>query len=270
MSEEKKNYTSPSLKELLEKYQGSSVVSEIEKNIRLTSSFTLLSEKIVLYPLFDETNYDLKASPLKDSLMENGIMFPLFVVPTGDNYAVINGVKRFLIAKSLGFQEIPVVVLDLAEPFIVAYILQNEIKNGDNALVKGTAYKNLMTKFAYSEKDIRLLTGLSHGQVNNLMRVLSLPKEVKAEMVAGRLQYAQARVLLGLAKSEQLELMHRFIDEDLSVREAEKLAGSFKKSSFYHQDRVKFSRTGQTITVHLDSPAEADRLERLIRDFINK
>lgn len=267
MSAEKKR-SSPSLSELLEKYRDSSVVAEIEKNIRLSSTLNLSLDSLEPHPLCSEADYDLNVGPLYRSIEQNGILFPLFVVPRQNKYSVINGVKRLLLSRRLGLKAVPAVAVALAEEETIAYILQNQIKNGDNAFIKGTAYKTLIDRFGYSEADVRLLTGLSHGQVNNLMRMLSLPKEVKQAVTGGRCTYAEARVLLGLAKSQQIELMEKIIREGLTVREAEKLAGSYKKTSCYHRASTKFSRDGLTLTVRLETPDEADRLEAVIAEFL--
>lgn len=271
MSEEKKKTKSnPGLSELLEKYKNSSVVTEIEKNIQISSSSEIPVESLILFPLFDETNYNLNEGGLYDSMKINGIMFPLFVRPNDGKFEVVNGVKRFLIAKSIGIESVPVVIINFPIEEIIAYILNNEIKNGDNAFVRGTAYKLLIRNFKFTEKDIRLMTGISHGQVNNLMRILNLPKEIKTAVVKGRLSYAEARVLLGLAKTEQITLMEKIISEKLSVREAERLAGSYKKTSYMHDSKAKMTRNGQTLTVRLNTPEETDELEKIIQNYLEQ
>ena len=184
MSEEKKK-NNPTLAELLEKYKDSSVVQEIEKNVRFSSSSLIPTTELKIHPLFDESNYDISNSPLCYSIEKNGVLFPIFAIVENTNRYVINGVKRFLIAKKLKIKEVPTIILNVEKDELFAYILQNEIQNGDNAFVKGTAFKTLITKYGYTEKDICLITNQSHGQVNNLMRILSLPKEIKSSVVKG-------------------------------------------------------------------------------------
>ena len=53
MSEEKKK-NNPTLAELLEKYKDSSVVQEIEKNVRFSSSSLIPTTELKIHPLFDE------------------------------------------------------------------------------------------------------------------------------------------------------------------------------------------------------------------------
>lgn len=267
MSEEKKK-NNPTLAELLEKYKDSSVVQEIEKNVRFSSSSLIPTTELKIHPLFDESNYDISNSPLCYSIEKNGVLFPIFAIVENTNRYVINGVKRFLIAKKLKIKEVPTIILNVEKDELFAYILQNEIQNGDNAFVKGTAFKTLITKYGYTEKDICLITNQSHGQVNNLMRILSLPKEIKSSVVKGHLSYAQVRVLLGLSKEQQITLMHKFEDEDISVREAERIAGEFKKSSFYQNVQSTYERNGQTFQIKLNSPKKADEFEEIIKKFI--
>ena len=100
MSEEKKK-NNPTLAELLEKYKDSSVVQEIEKNVRFSSSSLIPTTELKIHPLFDESNYDISNSPLCYSIEKNGVLFPIFAIVENTNRYVINGVKRFLIAKKL-------------------------------------------------------------------------------------------------------------------------------------------------------------------------
>lgn len=100
------------------------------------------------------------------------------------------------------------------------------------------------------------------------MRILSLPKEIKSSVVKGHLSFAQVRVLLGLSKEQQITLMHKFEDEDISVREAERIAGEFKKSSFYQNVQSTYERNGQTFQIKLNSPQKADEFEEIIKKFI--
>ena len=188
------------------------------------------------------------------------------VVEQSDSKLVINNISSNTI--NITNEEVPTIILNVEKDELFAYILQNEIQNGDNAFVKGTAFKTLITKYGYNEKDICLITNQSHGQINNLMRILSLPKEIKSSVVKGHLSYAQVRVLLGLSKEQQITLMHKFEDEDISVREAERIAGEFKKSSFYQNVQSTYERNGQTFQIKLNSPQKADEFEEIIKKFI--
>lgn len=79
MSEEKKK-NNPTLAELLEKYKDSSVVQEIEKNVRFSSSSLIPTTELKIHPLFDESNYDISNSPLCYSIEKNGVLFPILLL----------------------------------------------------------------------------------------------------------------------------------------------------------------------------------------------
>ena len=84
------------------------------------------------------------------------------------------------------------------------YIINNMLTNNDNGLVLAYAYDVLMKRFNLKEKDIREMTKLSHGQINNTLRLLNLSKEVKKLVVNGKLSYAKARLLVVLSSEDQL------------------------------------------------------------------
>lgn len=202
MSEEKKK-NNPTLAELLEKYKDSSVVQEIEKNVRFSSSSLIPTTELKIHHLFDESNYDISNSPLCYSIEKNGVFISYFCYCRKYKPLCNKWSKKIPYCQKIKNQRSSNNYFKRWKDELFAYILQNEIQNGDNAFVKGTAFKTLITKYGYTEKDICLITNQSHGQVNNLMRILSLPKEIKSSVVKGHLSYAQVRVLLGLPKSNK-------------------------------------------------------------------
>ena len=119
------------------------------------------------------------------------------------------------------------------------YIINNMLTNNDNGLVLAYAYDVLMKRFNLKEKDIREMTKLSHGQINNTLRLLNLSKEVKKLVVNGKLSYAKARLLVVLSSEDQLRYANKFISLNLSVRECEKLVRGEEVTNTYESENDK-------------------------------
>ena len=49
---------------------------------------------------------------LKQSVLKSGFCFPIVVIQDGDDYMIVDGFHRHVIAKQLGMQKVPVVILD--------------------------------------------------------------------------------------------------------------------------------------------------------------
>lgn len=242
MEEKNKNIliSSDSLKKLVENYQSKEVVSDFEKGINFYDVKKYKMEDIVLYPLYDERSYSKESLEiLERSIRSNGFMFPLFLFEFEGKKCVINGVKRYLVAKALKSETVNGVVINGKVEDINNYIINNMLTNNDNGLVLAYAYDVLMKRFNLKEKDIRGMTKLSHGQINNTLRLLNLSKEVKKLVVNGKLSYAKARLLVVLSSEDQLRYANKFISLNLSVRECEKLVRGEEVTNTYEAENDK-------------------------------
>ena len=65
--------------------------------------------------------------------------------------------------------------------------------------------------------------GKSRTSVTNLLRLISLPEDVKIMLAHGDLEMGHARALLGLPVEQQLEGARHIVARGLSVRQAEAL-----------------------------------------------
>ena len=65
----------------------------------------------------------------------------------------------------------------------------------------------------------------------NVLRILSLPSYVKRHIVNGDLSFGHARALVSLPEVNAKELTDKVIDEELSVRNTEKLVNQLRRSS---------------------------------------
>ena len=62
----------------------------------------------------------------------------------------------------------------------------------------------------------------SHLLVTNIMRLLKLPRQVKEDMISGKLTMGHARALLGLNSGKNIEtLRQKIVRQSLNVRQTE-------------------------------------------------
>ncbi len=254
------------LSSLINKYKGISVVSEIESNLNKEPKTEIALSQLIPCDLFDERNYPKETlSELKKSLEHYGFLVPLIVVKREDGKReIINGVKRFLVAKERNRKSIPALSISLEEEKKHAYILQSIKKEDKDPLVRTNALKRLKERYGYKEEELALLTGSSISQIRNLLRRDSLPSWVKRIVHGGGFSYGQARVLLNLDRKQQERLADKARKEKLSVREREKYKRERKDSVRKRKVTIK----GKTVTIVFEDEEEAKKnYPKILRSF---
>ena len=71
--------------------------------------------------------------------------------------------------------------------------------------------------------------GKSRSSVTNLLRLLKLNAEVQEMLEEGKIEMGQARAILTLSESEQLELAKQVVEQSMSVRQCESGLSPFAK-----------------------------------------
>ncbi len=174
---------------------------------------------------------------LADSVKEHGIVQPIVVRPVGDGYELVVGERRWRAAQAAGLASIPAIVKDSPDQQSLQVALIENLHREDlNCIEAANAYAQLMEDFSMTQEEIGRRLGKSRSTIANTLRLLQLPVEIQATVVAGELSEGHARALLGLAESPlRAKLAERIIEGGLSVREAEEevrkiLAGEARKA----------------------------------------
>jgi ParB family transcriptional regulator, chromosome partitioning protein len=162
---------------------------------------------------------------LAASLEEHGLIQPIIVRPLGTGYELLVGERRWRAAQMVGVTSIPAVIreAEAAEGLEIA-LVENLHRDDLNGIEEAMAYQQLMEDFGFSHEDISQKVGKSRSTVANSLRLLQLPVEVQATVVADEISPGHARALLALqGDPQQAILLQRIIEENLSVRQAEDL-----------------------------------------------
>lgn len=163
---------------------------------------------------------------LAESMKEAGVLQPLLVIERGGRYQIVAGERRFRAARLAGLTSVPCIVRDFTpQEQMEAALIENIQREDLNAIEEAAAVRQLMDRCGYTQEKAAKRLGKSRPAVANLLRLLSLPEAVKAQVTAGKLSAGHARVLAGLEDERlQLALAERTVQEGLSVRALEKLA----------------------------------------------
>ena len=177
----------------------------------------------------DQPRRDFDESALQtlaDSIRAAGVLQPLLVVEENGRYRIVAGERRFRAARIAGLDTVPCIVRDFsAEEQMEAALIENLQREDLNPIEEASAVKQFMETCHYTQEQAAKRLGKSRPALANLLRLLSLPKVVQDDVIAGRLSAGHARVLAGLEEERrQIALAQLVILEGLSVRELEKAA----------------------------------------------
>lgn len=162
---------------------------------------------------------------LADSIKAQGIMQPILVRETApDQYEIIAGERRWKASQIAGLEEVPVLIREIEdEAALEMALIENIQRENLNPLEEALGIKRLIDEFAMTHEKAASAVGRSRVAVSNLLRLLTLAGGVQAMLMESKLDMGHARALIGLEPAQQVMLANKITQENLSVREVEKL-----------------------------------------------
>jgi len=167
-----------------------------------------------------------KIRELAESIREFGVLQPI-VVRKGAvrGYEIIAGERRFRAVTSLGLDSIPAIVRVISDRLAMEIALIENLQREDlNPIEIAEAYARIMDHFQITQEELAQRVGQSRSHVANLLRLLSLPPEIRDSVSRGTISMGHARAVLGVADaSVQRTLVRKIEQEGLSVRAVEQM-----------------------------------------------
>ena len=193
---------------------------------------------------------------LAKTISDKGILQPLLVIKKSyDNYIIVAGERRWRAAQLAQIHEIPVIVKNLSNQEVIEIaIIENVQRSELKPLEEADGYFRLAEEFDYSHEKISNLVGKSRPYISNLIRLLSLPIEVKNLIKTGDLTSGHARSLLNC--DDPINLAHLIVKKGLSVRQTELLTKRKKietveKKPILNKKDLNTKELEDTLTAHL-------------------
>ncbi|MGB3717820.1 MAG: ParB/RepB/Spo0J family partition protein [Candidatus Promineifilaceae bacterium] len=169
---------------------------------------------------------DESLSELSSSIREHGLIQPLIVRKDDQGgYTLIAGERRWRAAQMAGLKELPVVVKEASSQEMLELALIENIQRADlNPIEEARAYQQLIDDFDLTQEDVASRVGKSRSTIANTLRLLNLPANIQAAVMAGKISGAHARALLPLETDEsRTAIMNSIIKRELSVRQVEEI-----------------------------------------------
>jgi ParB family chromosome partitioning protein len=207
-----------------------------------TSVHLVPLENIGFNPVQPRKSFDdNKLEELASSIKQVGILQPVLVrqlqggdsaiqhpdsdaSPSSISYCVVAGERRVRAARLAGLAEVPALVVTYEETEALRVALLENIQREDLGPVEeAEAYRNLLDSYGATQEELAEMLGKKRSSVTNMLRILTLEKEILVLLQDGRITRGHAKALLGLpAGPGRVQLAKLCHSRDLSVRECER------------------------------------------------
>lgn len=163
---------------------------------------------------------------LADSISRHGVLQPILVRPQiFGGYQIVAGERRYRACRLAGLTEIPAIIRELSDGETMQIALIENLQRSDlGPLEEAQGYRALIDDFGFSQEDVARTVGKSRSAVANMLRLLSLPDEVKPLLEEEKISVGHARALLAVEDKEKAAAAaKKIVEENLNVRETEAL-----------------------------------------------
>lgn len=162
---------------------------------------------------------------LAQSISENGILQPLSVSMETGEPVLIAGERRLRAARIAGLSEVPCIQIEAEDRRRQALTLIENLQRQDmNCFEVAEGIRHLIDSHELTQCEAAHQLGMSQSAVANKLRLLRLPEDERADMMAAGLSERHARALLRLENGERRRLvLSRVISGKLTVAATERL-----------------------------------------------
>lgn len=195
--------------------------------------------------LFD----DEALAELAGSITQHGVLQPILVrpLPSG-GYRIVAGERRWRASRLAGKTTIPAIVRNLSDVEAMTIALIENLQREDlNPIDEALGYRRFMEASGYTQEQVASAIGRSRSAVANALRLLALPDDVLELVKSGKLSTGHAKAVLSVAdEGMRSRVAQRIVDENLTVREAEKLCANPMR-----QQRIKLPKPQEAIAAEV-------------------
>ncbi len=220
---------------------------------------------------FDEDALDELAA----SIATRGVIQPIIVRPVASGkgasgkgapgkFQLVAGERRWRAAQKAQLHEIPALVRELSDREVMALALIENLQREDlNPVEEARAYQRLADDEGMTQAEIARMVEKSRSHVANIQRLLALPSAVLDLVEIGKLSMGHARALIG--RDDALGLANKAVNDNLSVREMEKLVRKLAKGV---KDAGAGGGAGNTSAAQAQGNADIEAVQNHLEEFL--
>lgn len=177
---------------------------------------------------------------LADSIRQYGILQPLSVRRTGNQYVLIAGERRLRAARLAGLCEVPCILMQMDDRESGAAAMVENLQRQDlNYLEEAWGIARLMEIYELSQEQMARMLGKSQSAIANKLRLLRHSEAVLDALSRTALTERHARALLKLPEEEKkLKAIRYMVEKQMSVAAAERYIEELLRENARTQNRA--------------------------------
>ncbi len=177
---------------------------------------------------------------LSQSIKQYGILQPLIVVPDkgkAEHYIIVAGERRWRAAQLAGVKKLPCIIRERKELEQLEVSLVENVQRVDlSPIEQAVSIERLHREFNMPYNAIAKRLGKAATTINNIVRLLQLPKDAIVALEQNKISEGHARAILSLKQdtNEQQKLLTHILENSWSVRQAEQYVTGIKQGKAQH------------------------------------
>jgi len=168
---------------------------------------------------------DEKIRELAASIESTSLQNPILVTRIQDGkFRIISGENRYRAFRLLGRDSIPSIIREVdRETSFRMQLAENLVRSDLNPIEEARAFQRLVEEFHYTHQQLAESLGKSREYVTKKLGLLRLDEEVQHALQIGEVTEGAVRPLIPLDEENQVMILRRISEDDLSAREVEQL-----------------------------------------------
>ena len=163
-----------------------------------------------------------KLKELSESIEKNGLLQPIIIRKGKKNFELVAGERRLKACRLIGHKEISAIISNFDDKkAFESGLIENLQREDLTCIEEAEGYNRLMNEFNYTQEELASIVSKSRSHVANLLRLVTLPIQIKKLILDEKISLGHARCLIGYVGA--VELAKRIVKEGLSVRYVENL-----------------------------------------------
>jgi ParB family transcriptional regulator, chromosome partitioning protein len=177
---------------------------------------------------------DEELQELAISIKQLGVVQPVTLRKLDNGrYQLIAGERRVRAAKIAKLEVIPAFVRSADDQGMLEMALVENIHRTDlNAVEVAVSYQRLIDECNLTQESVSDRVGKKRSTIANYLRLLKLPAEIQLGLREDKISMGHAKALISIEDAEkQIEVFHKAVNKNLSVREIEDLVRNLSNES---------------------------------------
>jgi len=252
--------------------EGANVTKEIVQAVEANNEIEL--SLIDVNPFQPRQKFDEEElQELAISIKQLGIVQPVTLRQLENGrYQLIAGERRVRAAKIAKLEFIPAFIRSADDQGMLEMALVENIHRSDlNAIEVAVSYQRLIDECNLTQESLSDRVGKKRSTIANYLRLLKLPAEILLGLREEKITMGHAKALISIDDADkQVEVFHRVISKNLSVRDVEELVRNLSDGSkpdtknkqgkkLESENNRDYEVLQQHLSKHFDSPVEFKR-----------